>query len=66
MKRKERLAYMGREREQRRDTLFPMMSKEETKKYHKSKSQAHEVREGLFKEGIQESQESLRIKKEVT
>jgi hypothetical protein len=32
--------------------LFPMISKEEKEKYHKSKSQVHEVREGLFKEDI--------------
>jgi hypothetical protein len=32
--------------------LFPMMSKGEKEKDQKSKSQAHEVREGLFKEGI--------------
>jgi hypothetical protein len=32
--------------------LFPMMSKGEKEKDQKRKSQAHEVREGLFREGI--------------
>jgi hypothetical protein len=35
------------EKEQRRVTLFPMMSKED-----KEKDQAHEVKEGLLRESI--------------
>jgi hypothetical protein len=34
------------------DILFPMMSKGEKEKYQKRNNQVHEVRKGLYSEGI--------------
>jgi hypothetical protein len=44
--------------------LFPMMSKGEKEKDQKRKSQAHEVREGLFREGILSGESLFDIKRE--